>query len=342
MLRLLSKIYGSVVNAKNKRYDNGKAEIVKCNVPVISVGNLTTGGTGKTPYVIYLANLLIESGIRPVIIGKGYRKKRSGYVLVSDGSFVVNDPDLSGDEMLLIAKKVKAPVVAHESKSEAALIAEKHFSPDVILIDDGFQHRKLHRDIDILLIDSASLSNQNLLPAGRLREPLSSVSRANIIIETGKIGDDKELRNYLTNNQKVFKAEIIPDSLIGLNGKIIDDEEIIKIKDKVLAVSGIAKPERFENTLTSNGFNVVKHIKYRDHKRYSQYIIEEITAECKKIGVNQIIATEKDFVKIRMYSSIFEKNNIECYVFPIKIEIVDGQNEFRDYILSKIESFKEK
>jgi len=340
MLQLLSKIYGTVVNAKNKKYDSDSAEIVRCNVPVISVGNLTTGGTGKTPFVIFLANLLIDAGIRPVIIGKGYRKKRSGYVLVSDGNYVVKDPDLAGDEMLLIAKKVKAPVVAHESKSEAALIAEKHFSPDVILIDDGFQHRKLHRDIDILLIDNKTLTEQNLLPAGRLREPLSSATRADVIIEIGKIPYDEILRKYLINNQKIFKSEIVPEALIGLNENTINDEEIKIIKEKVIAVSGIANPERFEISLLFNDYKVVKHIKFRDHKRYFQYNIDAIIAECKKEGIDKIITTEKDSVKIRNFSSIFENNNVECFVFPVKIEIVEKQDEFRDYIVSKIEGFK--
>ena len=339
MLKLLSKIYGNVVDSKNRRYDNGSMEIVKCNVPVISVGNLTTGGTGKTPFVILLANFLIESGLRPVIIGKGYLKKRSGYVLVSDGNFVVKDTDLAGDEMFLIAMKVKAPVVAHENKSEAALIAEKHFSPDVIIIDDGFQHRRLHRDIDILLIDKKTLTEEYLLPSGRLREPLSSASRANIVIEIGKIEDDRELKSYLTNNQKVFTAEIAPESLIGLNGKIVDDEGLKNIKEKVIAVSGIANPERFENTLSSIGFNILKHIKFRDHKRYSQYIIEEILKVCKQSGINQIITTEKDYVKIQKYISIFEKNKIDCFILPIKIDIIENKSEFRDYLLSNITGF---
>ncbi|OGU18262.1 MAG: tetraacyldisaccharide 4'-kinase [Ignavibacteria bacterium GWB2_35_12] len=340
MLQLLSKIYGSVVNAKNKSYDNGKAEIVKCSVPVISVGNLTTGGTGKTPFVIFLAIHLLESGIRPVIIGKGYRKKRSGYVLVSDGSFVVNDPDLAGDEMLLIAKKVKVPVVAHESKSDAALIAEKHFSPDLIIIDDGFQHRRLYRDIDILLIDSDTLTNQNLLPAGRLREPLSAASRADVIVEIGEIAQDEIIKKYLINNQKIFKAVITPETLIGSDGKTIDDDEIKKIKKKVIAVSGIANPERFDNTLLLNGYNVLKHIKFRDHKRYTQFDIDAIIKVCKKEGTDKIITTEKDYVKIQKFISIFEKNNIECCVFPIKIELKENQDEFKDDILSKIEGFK--
>ncbi|TAL68020.1 MAG: tetraacyldisaccharide 4'-kinase [Bacteroidetes bacterium] len=340
MLQLLSKIYGSIVNARNKKFDEHTSEIVKCNVPVISVGNLTTGGTGKTPFVIFLANMLLESGIRPVIIGRGYKKKRKGYVLVSDGKYVIDNPDLAGDEMFLIAKKVNAPVVAHESKSEAAQIAERHISPDVILIDDGFQHRRLLRDIDILLINNKTLTEQNLLPAGHLREPLSSASRADVIIEIGTIDDDTELRIYLQGKPKIFKANIVSDNIKNLNGVKVNNDNIDKIKQNSIAVSGIANPERFLQSLTNDGFEIIKHITFRDHKRYSQPDIDLILTECKKVNINNIIVTEKDAVKLTKFKSIFENNNVGCYIYPIEIEITENFNEFRNYIKSKIQELR--
>ncbi|MBI5325961.1 MAG: tetraacyldisaccharide 4'-kinase [Ignavibacteriae bacterium] len=336
MLKFLSKIYGSVVESKNRNYDSGKKEIVKCNVPVISVGNLTTGGTGKTPFVIFLANMLIESGFRPVIIGRGYRKKRRGYILVSDGNYIVDDPDLAGDEMFLIAKKVKAPVVAHENKSEAAQIAEKHLSPDLIIIDDGFQHRNLHRDIDILLIDNNTVKEKELLPAGSLREPISSASRADLIVEIGIIENQIEFNYNKSEKQKIFRAEIIPEPLMNLNGSSLQNE----INKDVITISGIANPQRFESSIKSEGFNIVKHIKFRDHKRYTQNDLKFIIQECDNTGINRIITTEKDAVKLNTYKSNFEKNHIDCYIYPIRIEIIEKKKIFRDYILSKIEENK--
>ncbi|MDQ1266970.1 MAG: tetraacyldisaccharide 4-kinase, partial [Bacteroidota bacterium] len=207
MLSALSKIYGAAVVWNNKRFDSGSIIPVKCKAPVISIGNISAGGSGKTPFTIMLTKEIIRMGYRPAIVGKGYKRKSRGLKIVSDGIEIFTNPVEAGDEMFMLAERLRVPVIVHDTKAEAALVADNRFKPDVIIIDDGFQHRGLYRDLDIVLLDAASLERPYLLPKGRLREPLSSLNRADII----SIPEDGvKLTDEFINNKLIIASSVQP------------------------------------------------------------------------------------------------------------------------------------
>jgi len=192
---LLSLPYGGAVRARNRLFDSGFLEQQRIGCPVISVGNLTVGGTGKTPMVILLAGMLKDRGLRPAVLSRGYGgKNRADVLVVSDGMRVLAGPDEAGDEPVLIARRLgDVPVLAGPKRVITGRHALEHFSVDAILLDDGFQHRYLHRDLDIVLLDSRQpLGNGFLLPRGPLREPPSALARAGVIAFTRSKGGDAE------------------------------------------------------------------------------------------------------------------------------------------------------
>jgi len=179
-----SLLFRLAVYLRNLLYDFNLLPIVKLNVPVISVGNLTVGGTGKTPAVEYIARLLLSNHLRPAIVTRGYGRKQLGTVVVSDGEKICSAIEAGGDEALQLAKRLQhAVVIADEKKFRGAQYAWENFKIDAVIVDDGFQHRKLHRDLNIVLIDVPSFfENRWMLPAGPFREPFGSVSRADVVI----------------------------------------------------------------------------------------------------------------------------------------------------------------
>ncbi len=329
MLGILSKIYGSAVKRRNKRYDSSSNSLAHCAIPVISVGNLSVGGTGKTPFVEMLVRILKKRGHNPAIVGRGYKKKTKGEVIVSDGKQVLANADTSGDEMYLLANKLDVPVIAHEDKTQGALSAEKNFDIDLIILDDGFQHRQLFRDLDILLIDQETINHPELIPKGRLREPLENIKRADVICLMGDLQmDDKFIKNtrpeqlFIRTTGKPSKPYDI------LTGEILNFSKINELKESLVAVSGIAKPERFENMLNSLNYNIINHYVFPDHHDYKLKDLKKIKDEQAKNGYANIGTTEKDASKLIKYREFFEENNLKCFVFPFSLKITEGKKEF--------------
>ncbi len=191
----LSRLYGSAIGRRNRRYDTGQAAASRLPSPVISVGNLVVGGTGKTPTVVFLARWLQERGKKVCVISRGYRRKSKGLVLVADGERICSTAELSGDEPILLAQELPgAVVVVDADRVEAGRYAIQRFKPDLILLDDGFQHRRLHRDLDIVTFKGVQdLGNGWLLPAGPLREPAASLDRADLFWFNGPAGLAEEV-----------------------------------------------------------------------------------------------------------------------------------------------------
>ncbi len=324
MLGLLSKIYGIAVGKRNTKYDRPGADLYKADVPVVSIGNLSTGGTGKTPFVRLVAEKLIGMGKRPAIIGRGYKKRMNGMLFVSDGAVLNYSAAECGDEMYMLAASIPVPVIAHELKFEAALKAQEIFDIDSIIIDDGFQHRMLHRDLDILLIDKETLINPELLPKGRLREPPESIRRADIVCCRS------DMEKSLIEKVMQFAADIVFYSNKSIRPYRLDNtevtsEDLIILKKGVIAVSGIAKPEGFISLLKNEGFSIVKHLAFGDHFRYKISTAEKIVEECLAHNLINVITTEKDAVKLKIFSEIFDKSNINVYVLPIIVGIDKGE-----------------
>lgn len=295
---------------------------------VVSVGNITLGGTGKTPAVIALAQEAMKRGLQPCILTRGYKGKSKGPCFVSTGTAPLLDEYQAGDEALLMAEKLKGiPIVKAKDRYEAAMFALSSLASasclDLFILDDGFQHWKLYRDINILLLDSISpFGNRRLLPLGSLREPINAISRADIIVITklegeilqrairpalrqraqsnlqGAKEDDhiEEIRQYNTEAQ-IFFAERKPLKFIIPDNKIMSLEWA---KDKsFFSFCGIGNPQSFKETLLSTGINLKGFRTFRDHYRYSQNDIESIAKEASRNNADWIVTTEKDIMRLK-------------------------------------------
>ncbi len=282
MLELLSRLYGMAVARRNRRYDLHQLPIVPVDRPVISVGNISAGGTGKTPVTQMLVRLLRDAGRHPAIVMRGYRRRSRGLLVVHNGKGLLATVTEAGDEAYLHATTLGIPVVVSSDKVEAAAYAAGHLPCDVIIVDDGFQHRALHRDVDIVIIDHATLAGR-LLPAGRLREPLSSLGRADIVLLSAGV-EASEIETYLRSTARMFALERSFTCSAPTNVPVI-------------AVSGIAAPERFHTALHDRGYHVVKTITYADHHRYTAFNVRTITQAAARHSA-QLITTSKDHVKL--------------------------------------------
>ncbi|MGI6369006.1 MAG: tetraacyldisaccharide 4'-kinase [Ignavibacteria bacterium] len=317
---MLEKLFAYFIRKRNSKFDTGEILPVKCKTPVISVGNLSVGGTGKTPLVIYISNKLSELGNKVAVIGRGYKRKSKGEIVVSDGKNILADVSEAGDEMLLIAEKTCCPVLVHSKKYEAGLSAEKLFNVDYILLDDGFQHRKLSRKCDIVLIDRVSLENPFLLPKGRLRESFDALARADIICLTkgAKIQDlIRKLPKNTKPNLKIFEVNFVQASAYSLFNK----NNASPADKKYIAIAGLANPKNFFEMLTNNNYCIIEKINFSDHHNYTKSDILKIINSAKRNNTACIATTEKDAVKLKKYKAEFINNNIDIFVFPLEVII---------------------
>jgi tetraacyldisaccharide 4'-kinase len=270
----LSLIYGSVVAVRNAVYDAGWREARRLAGPVVSVGNLAAGGTGKTPFVMWLGALLAERGIKIDVLSRGYGRRTRGVALV--------DPEGSaaefGDEPLLIARRLNVPVVVGENRFAAGLFAEKKLGPAMHLLDDGFQHRRLHRDFNIVLLARGDTSDQ-LLPVGRLREPLKALRRADAVV----IEND---------------APVPVEADGKLIWKIGRGVELSGLPTRPVVFCGIARPERFLGELQAQGMVAAATRIFRDHHAYSEDDVRSLLALKEQSGSDGFVTTEKDEINL--------------------------------------------
>ncbi len=323
MLKLLSYIYAFIIQRRNFLFDNNKIKAIHCKKIVISIGNISVGGTGKTPFVISLGQILKENDIKFAVVGKGYKRKSKGEIIVSDGKKILTDSKTAGDEMLLIAEALNVPVIVNEKKYLAALSADKLFDIDCILVDDGFQHRKLYRDLDIVIIDNDTLIENNLLPSGRLREYFNSLKRADVIVLKDLVNPNIDKISDFIQSKILISAK----TKAGKVYKLISNEKVNDL-DKLdfIAISGIAKPQNFIKLLQGVNLNIIKSLDYSDHHNFAKKEISRIINTCKELSINNLAITEKDAVKLIEFGNVFANNNIECYVFPISINIETGKD----------------
>lgn len=280
---------------------------------VISIGNITLGGTGKTPATIALAREAIKKGFNPCILTRGYRGKAKGLSFVSRGDKPLLDEYQAGDEALLMAEKLKGvPIVKGKNRYEAGMFALNSLPlalcPNLFILDDGFQHWYLFRDMDIILIDSTNpFGNRKLFPLGSLREPVVGVRRADIIVLTKTDVNDfqnskdkaliREIERY--NNAPIFFAQHKPSEFIKIAG---DKLSLDWAKDKeFFGFCGIGNPDSFRKTLLSLDIQLKGFKIFKDHHRYSQYDIKKIIKQTKINGAQWIVTTEKDIMRLKGY-----------------------------------------
>ncbi|OGQ98889.1 MAG: tetraacyldisaccharide 4'-kinase [Deltaproteobacteria bacterium RIFOXYD12_FULL_55_16] len=284
-------------------------------VPVISVGNLTLGGTGKTPMVRYLTRLLLDRGLRPGIVSRGYGGKAAGKVnIVSDGARVLLSPELAGDEPFLLAEALPGvPVLTGPERARVARQALDEFGVNCLVMDDAFQHLAVQRDLDLVLFSARTLlGNGRVFPGGELREPVSALGRAHGFVLTGVDHSNRakaeDFRRWLKGafpETPVFAGEYLPAGIWhSRQGKACTLAEARKIP--VFAFAGIANPDSFRQTLRQEGFALAGFKGFKDHHGYTAQEVQALVAAALAHGAQALITTEKDFVKLRPFFGEFD------------------------------------
>ena len=314
----LALFYWGLVFWRNLFYELNLFIVQKVNCKVLSIGNLTLGGTGKTPMVVFFAIHLISLGKKVAILSRGYGRVTKGMVLVSkgDGNILCPWQDC-GDEPYMIANKLKeVPVLVDENRYRGGIYLTENFNPDIIIMDDGFQHRALHRDLDIVLIDGGdSINEHRLLPYGKLREPWSDIIRANAIVVTKK------------RPSALIKRKIDETLLPQLYTKFIPTirypnnfSSKINLDQNIFIISGLGNPSFFEKTVGRLGYEICGIKNFPDHYHYEEKDLVKIQLMMKKSGASQVLTTEKDWVKLKMF-----KSDITFGVVDINIRIQDEE-----------------
>ena len=301
-LYLLSLPYGWIVRTRSLLYSLQLLKTRTLSCPVISVGNIAVGGTGKTPLVMALAKGLMSRGISVAILSRGYKRTKTSEPVVSDGRNLFLSPEESGDEPFLMAQACKGvPVLVGKNRFANGRIALRQFDIKGLLLDDGYQHLPLRRDLDILLIDSRlGFGDDHLLPRGILREPLSHLRRAHLFLLT-KVEDLEASRSIETKINEihpradVFHSHYQPMSLVDAQG---EEEELDSLKGKkILALSGIAHPDSFSSLLRRCGAEIANEAIFPDHHLYLPRDLSSVKEKSK--GIDWIVTTEKDMLKLR-------------------------------------------
>jgi tetraacyldisaccharide 4'-kinase len=270
-LNPLSAIFGAAVQARNDFYDRGTLRVRRLQGPVVSLGNLSTGGAGKTPFLLLLGELLKQRSVLFDVLSRGYKRETRGVALVDPGGTARQ----FGDEPLLIARKLGVPTIVGEDRYQAGVYAEQNFGPQLHLLDDGFQHRALGRDFDIVLLTPTDVRD-SLLPAGRLREPLSALARADVVVLSGNLPPES-IPEFVKRTWRVQRSIFAP-----------------QIKDACVAFCGIARPELFFSQLTQAGLNVAVTQSFRDHHAYDTRDVEKLLRLRDRNRASVFVTTEKD------------------------------------------------
>jgi tetraacyldisaccharide 4'-kinase len=302
-LALLSYLYGLGVRLRLNAYQRRKGR----SLPgfVVSIGNLTVGGTGKTPAACMLAQWALDEGYRVAVLSRGYGGSYKGKLLeVSDGNRVNAGPLEAGDEPYLMAKKLQGvPVIVSPKRYLAGQFAHKKFGTNFFILDDGFQHLALDRNLDLVLLDASSpFGNGYLLPRGPLREPLSELRRADafIITRSGRDGSSDELIDDLKNrypSKPIFRSDHLPEKIVIPSKGMVNNVDLINGKD-VMGFAGIARPDAFMETLNELGAELVFFKVFRDHHLYQGREIQELMTEKRRLNADFLLTTEKDWVRM--------------------------------------------
>lgn len=328
-------LFKFAVSIKNVLYDKKVIPQGKLPVPVISIGNIVAGGSGKTPFTIYLAGLLKQTNIKPAILSRGYGRKSTGFVLVSDGNVVENDVAITGDEPNMIARMLPGvPVAVCEDRIKGGIELFNRFHPDVILLDDAFQHRRLARDMDIVLHPAYSdYKYRWMLPVGYLREPLSAFNRSHLIILTHGTESqyeklEKRITGFLNRQIPIYRLQY-KYQLVPLLSDDYNLENIQKSKINAMAVTGIANPEQFFEQCRQKNIHLKDTLSYPDHYFFSEEDILRWEKKAQESGVSDIIVTRKDAVKLSLLN---HKTSLRILVLD-QIVHVNDENLFLSRLL---------
>lgn len=333
-------LYGLIIFIRNLFFDKSVFKSEKVDAKVISVGNINVGGSGKTPLVIYVTNLLKNAGFKTGVLSRGYGRKSIGYKLVSKGDEILTPVDECGDEIYhtALACRVAAAVSENRVKGAEKLIEDTGIN--TIILDDAFQHRWIVRDIDLVIIDQSFVNNKNyfthnLLPLGDLREGFDSLKRADAIIINRKFLEKEEISSELKNHfseKKIFTSYYKAVSFVDAMRKIEYNLEDFKGQES-LVVSGIANPQSFLNVLNKVHVNTNNRLIFRDHKNYTLKEVQRIRKCFYTTNSHSVVTTEKDAVKLSRFNREFD----DVDIFYLKINLcMDDEESFKQYLINKL------
>ncbi len=332
LLRLLSLPYRGAVALRNGLYDRGLFQQRRLPCPVVSVGNITVGGTGKTPLVILLAKLLCEKGRRPAVLSRGYGARTKGPVnVVSDGNRIRMGWHEGGDEPVLIARSLSGvPVLTGPRRLLTGQAAIGRFGADILILDDAFQHRALYRDLDIVLVDAVRpFGNGRLLPGGPLREPAGALSRAHLLIRTGgSKGSEQPLPG--SPEKPSFRGFHRPLGIAaGGTGHLLPAAALQG--QRVCAFAGIGRPEAFRRSLNELTAEIVSFRTFPDHHPYRRTDVDSLRRLAAETGADRIVTTEKDGVRLADFPDFLT----EIFLLRIGMEITPADS-FAELIFSRL------
>ncbi|MGI9035184.1 MAG: tetraacyldisaccharide 4'-kinase [Pyrinomonadaceae bacterium] len=325
ILMPFSQLYGAAIRARLKLYEKGFFKSRDLGAPTVSVGNITVGGTGKTPLVARIAEILAERGAKVCILTRGYRRENErDRILVSDGEKILADVEKAGDEPLELAEKLlgKTVLIADANRARAGRWARAKFGITTFILDDAFQHLKVRRDLDIVCIDATNpFGNGKLLPQGILREPLKNLKRADAVVIT---------RANLAANVSDLKTRIFdlnPNGKIFVSKNKLNPESGIWNLKSIAAFCALGNPENFFAQLRQEGFDLVFTKTFPDHHFYAQKDIDALEREARAKGAQCFITTAKDAVKLKNL-------NFKIPFLAAKSELFfDDETAFREMIL---------
>jgi tetraacyldisaccharide 4'-kinase len=298
----LSWIYGCGIVLRNMFFEKGIFRSTDVGVPVISVGNLTAGGTGKTPLVDLIARTLLNKGLRVAIVSRGYGRRTRGAVVVSDGQQIRATASEGGDEPLFLARKNPAAVViADEQRVRGARMAVERFGSEIVLLDDAFQHRAIRRTLDVVLVDGNHPPfGVAMLPAGTRREPLRSLGRADVVVVT-KVEERKRRDEIAAGIKRYSEAPLFMSTFRPLSFRRAKTGFSVQMQSarekKAVVFCGIAQPESFRKTVETAGIEIAEFFAFEDHYFFTPADMETIIASGRKHDADYIVTTEKDLTR---------------------------------------------
>ncbi len=339
MWALLSQLYSLAMRVRALLYRHGVISRRRLRNPVISVGNLTVGGTGKTPFVAYLAGVLKKAGYQPVILSRGYRgKAEHSTLVVSDGRKILCDAASSGDEPFLLAGQLPGVRVAvGKDRHRSGTLVEQDAGDKVVhILDDGFQHLRLKRNLDILLVDATDpFGGGKLLPAGRLREPLAAMGRADLVVITRShlLGEIDDLEAVIRGHNKLTPISYFYHDVVGVfdlkSGRQFRTRDFMG--RRVVALAAIGNPGLFVQDLEHYQMDIRHQLLFPDHHPYSQGDLDQALERLDENGAEAVMTTEKDAVRLQ------DLEFGDGQIFVLKIEALpEDPVEYRKFLLDEV------
>ena len=338
LLAPLAAGFGLGVKLRRAAYRRGWFETRKLDRPVVSVGNLTVGGSGKTPLVGLLLEIFLKRGWRPCVLTRGYGRRSGGAIIVLEpGSARAPTAREVGDEGALLARKFpQVPIVVAADRYRAGRLAEERFKVDVHLLDDGFQHWGLARDVDVVLLDvTQGFSDCGLLPAGRLREPWAALERAHIVVLTrAELGDPALVEAKVRRINPQVKSFVSTTKLCGLldvSSGAVRSQDVFQAKP-VFAFCGIGNPKAFFADLRKWGYSVSAEFSFRDHHAYSSAELSRLGARAGRAQASALVTTEKD----AMNFPLLWESRVPIVACRVESEVTEAE-DFEEALMSQLE-----